>query len=108
MSHSLKSKLLLAVMTPLAVGWGCWLGSQHFQMTRQQKGHDDLFLQEVSEQILLSMPANLTALGDGPRLRLPTQASVAGRKFETLRYQVWILGRATSPSCCPMAHPRNR
>ena len=41
MSHSLKSKLLLAVMTPLAVGWGCWLGSQHFQMTRQQKGHDD-------------------------------------------------------------------
>lgn len=93
MSHSLKSKLLLAVMTPLALGWGCWLGGQHFQMTRQQKGHDDLFLQEVSEQILLSMPANLDALGDGPRLKLPTRASIAGRKFETLRYQVWILGR---------------
>ena len=93
MSHSLKSKLLIAVMTPLALGWTCWLGGQHFQMTRQQQGHDDLFLQEVSEQILLSMPANLAALGDGPRLQLPTRPSATGRKFDTLRYQVWILGR---------------
>ncbi|MBD9479934.1 ATP-binding protein [Pseudoxanthomonas sp. PXM02] len=95
MSHSLKSKLLIAVMTPLALGWTCWLGGQHFQMTRQQKGHDDLFLQEVSEQILLSMPGTLDALDEGPRLRLPTQPSRAGKKFETLRYQVWILGRRT-------------
>ncbi|MBA3930581.1 MAG: sensor histidine kinase [Xanthomonas sp.] len=93
MSHSLKSKLLLAVMTPLALGWTCWLGGQYFQMTRQQQGHDDLFLQEVSEQILLSMPANLDALDAGPRLQLPTQPSSAGRKFDALRYQVWILGR---------------
>ena len=27
MSHSLKSKLLLAVMAPLALGWGGWLAS---------------------------------------------------------------------------------
>jgi signal transduction histidine kinase len=93
MSHSLKSKLLLAVMTPLALGWTCWLGGQHLQMTRQQQGHDDLFLQEVAEQIMLSMPANLDALGDGPRLQLPTRPSVTDRKFDTLRYQVWILGR---------------
>ncbi|WP_299342979.1 ATP-binding protein [uncultured Pseudoxanthomonas sp.] len=97
MSHSLKSKLLLAVMTPLALGWAGWLGSQHFQMTRQQQGHDDLFLQEVSEQILLSMPSNLDALDDGPRLHLPPRAGPAGKKkkFDTLRYQVWILGRRT-------------
>lgn len=96
MSHSLKSKLLIAVMTPLALGWTCWLGGQHFQMTRQQQGHDDLFLQEVSEQILLSMPGNLDALDEGPRLQLPARASTAGKKkFETLRYQVWILGRRT-------------
>jgi two-component system sensor histidine kinase QseC len=93
MSHSLKSKLLIAVMTPLALGWTCWLGGQHFQMTRQQQGHDDLFLQEVAEQIMLSMPANLDALGDGPRLQLPTRPSVRDMKFDTLRYQVWILGR---------------
>ena len=97
MSHSLKSKLLLAVMTPLALGWSCWLASQHFQMTRQQQGHDDLFLQEVSEQILLSMPGNLDALDEGPRLQLPTRASTPSKKkkFDTLRYQVWILGRRT-------------
>lgn len=93
MSRSLKSKLLLAVMTPLALGWACWLGGQHFQMTRQQQGHADLFLQEVGEQILMSMPANLDALDEGPRLQLPTRPSTAGRKFEVLRYQVWILGR---------------
>lgn len=95
MSHSLKSKLLLAVMAPLALGWGGWLASQHFQMTRQQQGHDDLFLQEVSEQILLSMPSNLDALDDGPRLHLPPRTGPAGKKkkFDTLRYQVWILGR---------------
>lgn len=95
MSHSLKSKLLLAVMTPLALGWTCWLGGQNFQMTRQQQGHDDLFLQEVSEQILLSMPGTLDALDEGPRLQLPTHRSATGKKFETLRYQVWILGRRT-------------
>lgn len=95
MSHSLKSKLLLAVMTPLALGWTCWLGGQHFQMSRQQQGHDDLFLQEVSEQILLSMPGTLDALDEGPRLQLPTHRSATGKKFETLRYQVWILGRRT-------------
>ena len=95
MSHSLKSKLLIAVMTPLALGWTCWLGGQHFQMTRQQQGHDDLFLQEVSEQILLSMPSTLDVLDEGPRLRLPTRRSMTGKKFDTLRYQVWILGRST-------------
>ncbi|WP_394696785.1 ATP-binding protein [Pseudoxanthomonas japonensis] len=93
MSHSLKSKLLLAVMAPLALGWGGWLASQHFQMTRQQQGHDDLFLQEVSEQILLSMPGNLDSLDEGPRLTLPTRPRTASKKFDTLRYQVWILGR---------------
>lgn len=91
--HSLKAKLLLAVMTPLALGWACWLGGQHLQMTRQQQGHEDQFLQEVAEQILLSMPANLDALSEGPRLKLPTRARSTYRKFETLRYQVWILGR---------------
>ncbi|WP_334178715.1 ATP-binding protein [Pseudoxanthomonas sp.] len=93
MSHSLKSKLLLAVMTPLVVGWGCWLGSQHFQMTRQQQGHEDGFLREVGEQILLSMPANIDALDAGPRLQLPLRATSTKRKLEVLRYQVWILDR---------------
>lgn len=92
MSHSLKAKLLVAVMTPLALGWLCWLGSQYAQMTRQQKGHDDQFLQQVSENILMSMPAEIEALGTGPRLRLPTPP-LQGKKFDSLRYQVWVLDR---------------
>lgn len=90
MTHSLKSKLLFAVMTPLVVGWLCWLGSQYAQMTRQQKGHNDQFLQQVSENILMSMPAEIDALGTGPRLTLPT-TPLQGKKFDTLRYQVWVL-----------------
>lgn len=92
MSRSLKGKLLVAVMTPLALGWLCWLGGQYAQMTRQQQGHGDQFLQQVSENILLSMPAEIEALGTGPRLQLAT-APLQGKKFETLRYQVWVLDR---------------
>lgn len=92
MNHSLKSKLLIAVMTPLALGWACWLTGQHLQMTRQQKGHEDLFLQEVVEQILMSMPANLDGLDTGPRLTLP-QGPAPSRKLDDLSYQVWVLGQ---------------
>ncbi|MEL1264037.1 ATP-binding protein [Pseudoxanthomonas putridarboris] len=92
MNHSLKSKLLIAVMTPLALGWACWLTGQHLQMTRQQKGHEDLFLQEVSEQILVSMPANLDGLDTGARLTLP-QGPTPSRKLDDLSYQVWVLGQ---------------
>jgi signal transduction histidine kinase len=92
MSPSLKAKLLAAVMAPLVLGWLCWLGSQYAQMTRQQKGHNDKFLQQVSENILMSMPAEIDALGTGPRLALPT-TPLQGKKFETLRYQVWVLDR---------------
>jgi signal transduction histidine kinase len=90
--HSLKLKLLKALMAALLLGWLAWLACSYLQMSRQQSHQSDRMLREVAEQILLSMPRDIAGIGESGRLQLPSnQPAVSMQKFDKLQFQVWSL-----------------
>lgn len=93
MIRSLRSRLLVALVTTLLLGWAIWFTCQYRQMSRQQSGYWDSSLREVASQILLSLPGDIHAIGNSANLRLPdSETAQAGAQKIDSQYQVWILG----------------
>lgn len=87
MMHSLRTRLLAAVLAAILLFWGALLGVTFVHYTREQTGEIDATLREIAGSILLSTQANLDALPAAEALRLPAGASYGG---DLVSYQTWL------------------
>jgi len=92
--RALSTRLLIALAFVLLATWGGWFALQYRQMSAHQVGDVDGMLRNVAEQLLQSLPTDITTAGPQHRFELaapPWRAAVGG-KFDTLAFQAWELG----------------
>jgi signal transduction histidine kinase len=87
---SLKKKLLGALMGCLVIGWLITVGCQYSQVSNQQNAGRDQALQQLGEQILLSLPSDVDKAGHAPRLQSPRVVSPGSEPYK-MQFQVWAL-----------------
>ena len=85
-ARSLRVRLLVVLLTTLALFWVVWVGYFVYQFGRQQTGVLDRLLSNIGTQVLLSMPAQLGELADSPRFQLADGAGYGGDKIS---FQAW-------------------
>lgn len=91
--RSLRARLLVALATVLFLAWGGWFGIQYLEMTARQGGDADAMLRNVAEQMLQSLPEDMTTAGRQPRqFTLEGKTPAPGGKFDALGFQVWEHG----------------
>ncbi|MET0290503.1 MAG: ATP-binding protein [Pseudoxanthomonas sp.] len=81
--------MLVALAAVLLIAWGSWFVIQYLQMTKRQCGEIDGMLNNVAEQILLSMPADIATAGQQRQFSLEHQSAPSTGKFAALGFQVW-------------------
>ena len=84
--RSLRVRLLKNLMLAIVLVWASWFGCQAVQMARTQNGHWDTMMRGIGQQILRSVPPNLTVSSAQAGLRLPADITALP---EHLSYQVW-------------------
>jgi two-component system, OmpR family, sensor histidine kinase QseC len=83
---SLRNRLLLVVLGAIFAVGLFGLAVLAWQVSRQQTGVWDATLRSVASQLVLSLPANVDALGAQPGLSLPAPAAFDGDKIS---FQIW-------------------
>jgi signal transduction histidine kinase len=83
---SLRVRLIAGLLLAIVAFWGIWWTVQIEQMTSEQTGLQDVGLQEIAKQILLSLNRDTEAAPAQPTLELPADTSFMGEK---LSFQVW-------------------
>ncbi|WP_202845063.1 ATP-binding protein [Luteimonas saliphila] len=90
--RSLRTRLLAALAIVLFTGWAGWFSLQYVQMSKRQVGDIDGMIRNVAEQILQSLPEDLTgAARRSSRFELDIDAPKTMGKFDLLAFQVWDL-----------------
>ncbi len=92
MMRALRTRLLVALTAVLVLAWGGWLKIQHLDMTARQSGEADGMLRNIAEQILLSLPVDITTAGQQRQFALDGEAMRASGKFAAMGFQVWQHG----------------
>ncbi|KPN16845.1 hypothetical protein AO715_01760 [Xanthomonas sp. Mitacek01] len=88
--RALRTRLLAALALVLSVAWGSWFALQYSQMSARQVGDIDGMVRNVAEQILLSLPQDITDAGRHARqFELEAMAPPTGGKFDKLAFQAW-------------------
>lgn len=87
--RALRTRLLIALAAVLFAAWGSWFAIQYLDMSTRQGGEFDGMLQNVAEQILQSLPADIATAGQQRRFALGRETSSAGTKLDALGFQVW-------------------
>lgn len=84
--RSLRVRLLKNLMLAIVLVWASWFGCQALQMARTQNGHWDTMMRAIGQQILRSVPPNLTVFTAQAGMRLPPDITAMP---EHLSYQIW-------------------
>jgi two-component system sensor histidine kinase QseC len=94
---SLRGRLLVALLLVLLLFLGSSLCAYAMMLSRQQTGWWDSSLRVVAQQILQSLPDNLSESSSRHNYRLPDGVARAGPvkapKFHEMNFQVWTQGR---------------
>jgi len=91
--RALRTRLLIALAAVLLTAWGSWFALQYLDMTARQGGEVDGMLRNAAEQILLSLPADITTAGQQQRFALDETLAPTKGKFSKLGFQVWTHDR---------------
>jgi signal transduction histidine kinase len=92
--RALRTRLLAALAIVLFAGWGGWFALQYVQMSKRQVGDIDGMIRNVAEQILQSLPEDITGAGQqSRRFELEAEAPKTGGKFDLLAFQAWDVER---------------
>ncbi|MDH5832856.1 sensor histidine kinase [Luteimonas kalidii] len=90
--RSLRTRLLAALAIVLFTGWAGWFALQYVQMSKRQVGDLDGMIRNVAEQILQSLPEDITGAAQQPRrFELDLEEKTALGKFDLLAFQAWDL-----------------
>lgn len=88
--RALRTRLLAALAIVLFASWGGWFALQYAQMSERQVGDIDGMVRNVAEQILQSLPEDITGAGQQQRrFILDTGTTKVGGKFDALAFQAW-------------------
>lgn len=91
--RSLRTRLLAALAIVLFTGWAGWFALQYVQMSKRQVGDLDGMIRNVAEQILQSLPQDITGAAQQPRrFELDLEEKKTLGKFDLLAFQAWDLG----------------
>ncbi|MCW7538704.1 ATP-binding protein [Aquabacterium sp. A7-Y] len=84
---SLKVRLLVVLLSTMALIWTVWIGCQVVQMGRHQTGQWDAMLADIATQILLTLPADA---GSKPLSKERFQvATPEGYQGDKVSFQAW-------------------
>ena len=90
--RSLRTRLLAALAIVLFIGWAGWFALQYVQMSKRQVGDIDGMIRNVAEQILQSLPEDITGAAQQPRrFELDLDEKKTLGKFDLLAFQAWDL-----------------
>jgi two-component system, OmpR family, sensor histidine kinase QseC len=88
--RSLRTRLLAALAIVLLTGWAGGFAVQYVQMSKRQVGDLDGMIRNVAEQILQSLPEDLTGAAQQPRrFELDLEEKKTLGKFDLLAFQAW-------------------
>ncbi|WP_459617481.1 sensor histidine kinase [Bordetella sp. 2513F-2] len=90
--RALRTRLLVALAAVLLAAWSSWFTIQYLDMTARQGGEANGMLRNVAEQILYSLPADITTAGQQRQFALGGETSPTSGKFAALGFQVWEHG----------------
>ncbi len=91
--RALRTRLLAALAIVLFAGWAGWFALQYVQMSTRQVGDIDGMIRNVAEQILQSLPQDITgAARQSRRFELDLEKKKTLGKFDLLAFQAWDLG----------------
>lgn len=90
--RALRTRLLVAMAAVLLVAWSTGFALQYLDMSARQCGEADGMLRNVAEQILQSLPSDITVAGQQAPFELDTASMPANGKFAALGFQVWEHG----------------
>jgi len=103
--RALHIRLLIAIAAVLLAAWGTWFTIQYRQMLAQQGGEIDSMLRNIAEQILQSLPENITSATLQRPLTLGGETAPTAGKLSALGFQVWdrstkrpVLSSRTAPA----------
>lgn len=90
--RALRNRLLAALAIVLFTGWAGWFALQYVQMSKRQVGDLDGMIRNVGEQILQSLPQDITgAAQQSRRFELDLEEKTTLGKFDLLAFQAWDL-----------------
>ena len=90
--RALRNRLLAALAIVLFTGWAGWFAVQYVQMSKRQVGDIDGMIRNVGEQILQSLPQDITgAAQQSRRFDLDLEEKKTLGKFDLLAFQAWDL-----------------
>ena len=90
---SLRKRLFVAMLLTFAVLWICASWYVSTTLARERSGAWDRELASVAQDIIMSMPANISQLSSSSNLKLAQEMPRLASKFDRFGFQVWAKTR---------------